>query len=283
MSENLCHDEDMARAVSRSALASAVAGGIALLALAGCGSSAKQSEHSHQRPVDAGLGLQRKRAVAIARRCASPKVAPTHSQAFAAVVVQPTAVYDWPSVRARVVNRFQLRDRNGFPVVFGVLGSSRPGKGCGPAWLRVLLPTRPNGSAAWVLAGTVSVYPVNTRVEVDLSRRRVSVYRWGKLAFRAGVAVGASATPTPVGRYYVDERFRLASANGPFGVAALGISAHSDALKDWVQGGPVALHGTDDPSSIGRAVSHGCVRLPNAVMTRLFAVAPAGTPVLIRR
>jgi lipoprotein-anchoring transpeptidase ErfK/SrfK len=271
------------RAVSRSAPALAVAGALALLVLAGCGSSARQSEHSHQRPVDAGLGLENKRAVTIARRCASPKVAPTYSQAFAAVVVQPTAVYGWPSVSARVVTRFQLRDRNGFPVVFGVLASSRPGKACGPAWLRVLLPTRPNGSAAWVPARAVSVYPVNTRVEVDLSQRQVSVYRWGELAFRTGVAVGASATPTPVGRYYVDERFRLASANGPFGVAALGISAHSDALKNWVQGGPVALHGTDDPRSIGRAVSHGCVRLPNAVMTRLFAIAPAGTPVLIRR
>jgi lipoprotein-anchoring transpeptidase ErfK/SrfK len=273
----------VARAVSRSALSSAVAGIVALLVLAGCGSSAKQSEHSQQRPVDAGLGLRARSVVTIAQRCASPKVTPTRSQAFAAVVVHPTAVYGWPSVRARVVNRFQLRDQNGFPVVFGVLGSSRPDNGCGPAWLRVLLPTRPNGSAAWVPARGVSVYPVNTRVEVDLSRRQVSVYRWGKLAFRTSVAVGAAATPTPVGRYYVDERFRLASANGPFGVAALGISAHSDALKDWVQGGPVALHGTDDPTSIGRAVSHGCVRLPNAVMTRLFAVAPAGTPVLIGR
>jgi lipoprotein-anchoring transpeptidase ErfK/SrfK len=134
-----------------------------------------------------------------------------------------------------------------------------------------------------VPASDVSVYPVHTRIEVDLSERRVSVYRWGSLAFTTLVAVGASSTPTPVGRFYVDERFRLASADGPFGVAALGISAHSDALKDWVQGGPVALHGTDDPSSIGRPVSHGCVRLPNAVMTRLFAIAPAGTPVLIQR
>jgi lipoprotein-anchoring transpeptidase ErfK/SrfK len=273
----------MARAVSRSAFVSALAAGVALLALTGCGSSAKQSEDSHQRAVDAGLGLQHKHAVTIAKRCASPEVAPTRSQAFAAVVVQPTAVYGWPSLRARVVNRFQLRDQNSFPVVFGVLGSSRPGKGCGPAWLHVLLPTRPNGSAAWVPAGNVSVYPVNARIDVDLSARRVSVYRWGKLAFRTSVAVGASATPTPVGRFYVDERFRLANANGPFGVAALGISAHSDALKDWVQGGPVALHGTDDPSSIGRAVSHGCVRLPNAVMTRVFTVAPAGTPVVISR
>jgi lipoprotein-anchoring transpeptidase ErfK/SrfK len=80
----------------------------------------------------------------------------------------------------------------------------------------------------------------------------------------------------------VNERYLLTSADGPFGVAALGISAHSDVLKNWVQGGPVALHGTDQPSLIGDAVSHGCVRLANAVMIRLFRLAPAGTPVLIR-
>ena len=110
-------------------------------------------------------------------------------------------------------------------------------------------------------ARDVSVYTVNSRVEVDLSSRRVSVYRWGNSPSVPSRGGRRARTPTPVGRFYVDERFLLASANGPFGVAALGISAHSDALKDWVQGGPVALHGTDEPSLIGGAVSHGCVRL----------------------
>jgi hypothetical protein len=138
----------VARTVPRSALVSAVAVGVALFALAGCGSGAKQSEGSHQRPVDAGLGLRQKRAVAIAARCTRPTVEPTRSRALAAVVVRPTAAYAWPSLRGRVVGRFQLRDENRFPTVFGVLGSSRPGKGCGPVWLHVLLPTRPNGSDA---------------------------------------------------------------------------------------------------------------------------------------
>ncbi len=97
------------------------------------------------------------------------------------------------------------------------------------------------------------------------------------------MAIGATGTPTPVGRFYVDERFLLANANGPFGVAALGISAHSDVLQHWVQGGPIALHGTNEPTAIGGAVSHGCVRLTNEAMMRLFKLAPAGTPVLIRR
>jgi lipoprotein-anchoring transpeptidase ErfK/SrfK len=133
-----------------------------------------------------------------------------------------------------------------------------------------------------VRAADVSVYPVNTRVVVDLSNRRLVLYRWGRPAMSTRVAIGAEQTPTPVGRFYVNERFRLDSPDGPFGVAALGISAHSDVLQNWVQGGPIALHGTNDPGSIGTAASHGCVRLSNADMRRLFRLAPAGTPVLIR-
>jgi lipoprotein-anchoring transpeptidase ErfK/SrfK len=53
-------------------------------------------------------------------------------------------------------------------------------------------------------------------------------------------------------------------------------------LHDWAQGGPIALHGTNEPGLIGVAASHGCVRLTNGVMRRLFALAPAGTPVVIR-
>ena len=56
----------------------------------------------------------------------------------------------------------------------------------------------------------------------------------------------------------------------------------SPVLRDWPQQGPVGIHGTDDPSAIGRAVSHGCIRVPNPAMLRLFAETPAGTPILIR-
>jgi lipoprotein-anchoring transpeptidase ErfK/SrfK len=74
-----------------------------------------------------------------------------------------------------------------------------------------------------------------------------------------------------------------ADASGPFGPAALGISAFSNVLTGWTQGGPVAIHGTNEPWSIGHAVSNGCVRVRNRVLRRVFAAAPAGTPVLIRR
>jgi lipoprotein-anchoring transpeptidase ErfK/SrfK len=54
-------------------------------------------------------------------------------------------------------------------------------------------------------------------------------------------------------------------------------------LKSWVEGGPIGIHGTNERWVIGHAASHGCIRLPNAMMKRLFAQVPAGTPVVIRR
>lgn len=42
-----------------------------------------------------------------------------------------------------------------------------------------------------------------------------------------------------------------------------------------------ALHGTDEPLSIGKAVSHGCVRLRNEDIAYLYSVVPVGTAVFI--
>ena len=42
-----------------------------------------------------------------------------------------------------------------------------------------------------------------------------------------------------------------------------------------------ALHGTNNPSSIGQAVSHGCVRLRNEDIAFLYDLVPVGTPVYI--
>ena len=79
-------------------------------------------------------------------------------------------------------------------------------------------------------------------------------------------AVGAAATPTPTGRYYVNQRLIPDDPGGPFGPGAIGISAFSNVLTGWTQGGPIAIHGTNEPWSIGHAVSNGCIRVPNPVL-----------------
>jgi lipoprotein-anchoring transpeptidase ErfK/SrfK len=49
-----------------------------------------------------------------------------------------------------------------------------------------------------------------------------------------------------------------------------------------VQGGPVAIHGTNRPDLIGQAVSNGCIRVANAALRRLWRHTLAGTPVVVR-
>ena len=134
----------------------------------------------------------------------------------------------------------------------------------------------------WVRAEDVEVLPVRTRIVVDLSDRRVTLYRSGRRVLTTQAAIGSSATPTPTGSYYVNQRLVPADPTGPFGPGAIGISAFSEVLTGWTQGGPIAIHGTNRPDLIGQAVSNGCIRVRNDVLRRLFAAAISGTPVLVR-
>ena len=79
----------------------------------------------------------------------------------------------------------------------------------------------------------------------------------------------------------MNERLLSGDPSGPFGPEAIGVSAHSNVLTGWTQGGPIAIHGTNEPWSIGRNVSNGCIRLPNAILQQVFPLAVAGTPVII--
>ncbi len=241
--------------------------------MVGCG-AAQQSEGSSQDYRPAALGVQKP------ARPACTTAVSTAARSYAAVVRTRAVIRSRPG-GGRILQSFGAVDQNGYPTVLGVVGR-KVGRGCTATWYQVELPVKPNGSTGWVRAGAVRTYAVATRVVVDLSSRQLVAYRAGKPVLRTRVAVGAAQTPTPVGRFYINERFILSDPNGPFGVAALGISAHSNVLSDWVEGGPIALHGTNEPASIGLAVSHGCVRLSNVDMRRLLPDAPAGTPVLIR-
>ncbi len=180
-----------------------------------------------------------------------------------------------------VLARFERINVNGVPTVFGVL-AARLDASCSPAWYRVQLPIRPNGRTGWVRARDVSVTPVDTRIVVDLSDRRVTLFRAGTQVLETVAAIGKPETPTPTGSYYVNQRLLASDPSGPFGPGGIGISAFSPTLEHWPQGGPIAIHGTGVPHLLGEAVSFGCVRVRNDHVLRLFELVPEGTPVLIR-
>jgi hypothetical protein len=203
----------------------------------------------------------------------------TARKPFAAVASRRLAAFARPG--GRRVQEFGLRNVNGVRTVFGVFGLVRDGR-CDPAWYRVQLPMRPNGAVGWVRADDVLLLAVRTRIEVDLSERRVDFFRDGRRILRATAAIGSTATPTPTGRYYVNQRLLARDPKGPFGPGGIGISAFSPVLTGWVQGGPIAIHGTNNPGSIGEAVSNGCLRIANNLLKRMFVRNPEGTPVVIR-
>lgn len=149
-------------------------------------------------------------------------------------------------------------------------------------WLNVLVPTRPNGSSGWIRADGVAVRTVTTEIRVDLSDRSLQVLDRGSEVLQTTVAVGAAATPTPRGRFFVVDKVDTGSSSSAYGPFALGLSGYSDVLDQFGGGdGQIAIHGTNAPASIGTAASFGCIRVPNDVVTRLADLLPLGTPVLI--
>lgn len=199
---------------------------------------------------------------------------------FAAVVRSRAVVRRRPG--GAVLARFGRLNINGVPTVFAIRRAVVDAN-CRFSDYLVQIPKRPNGVTGWVPAGQVKVARVSARIVVDLSQRRVTLYREGKNVLSTPAAIGAAATPTPTGRFYVNQRLIPLDRSGPFGPGAVGISAFSNVLTGWTQGGPIAIHGTNAPWSIGKAVSNGCIRIPNRMLRRVFAQALGGTPVLIRR
>ena len=244
---------------------------LAVVALAGCGAASAEKAPPPVRVA---------KALAAEKACSAREYRRLRNRttAYAAVVRRTAVAYRRPG-GARVA-RFGPSNANGAATVFGVLGAVVT-RACAPTWYRVQLPMRPNGIIGYVRARDVALLRVRTRIEVDISRRRVTLFRRGKPVLSATAAVGSSATPTPTGRYYVNQRLIPTDRSGPFGPGAIGISAFSDVLTGWTQGGPIAIHGTNQPWSIGRPVSNGCIRLPNNVLRRMFSAALAGTPVVI--
>jgi L,D-transpeptidase catalytic domain len=200
--------------------------------------------------------------------------------AYAAVVERPAIVYRTPG--RGVLARLEPRNVNTYPTVLGIRAVVLD-RECKRRWYRVQLPMRPNGVTGYIRARGLWIGRVTTRIVVDLSDRRVTLFRRGRPHLQARAAVGSPATPTPRGRFYVNQRLIPTDRRGPYGPVAIGISAFSNVLTGWTQGGPIAIHGTNEPWLIGRRVTNGCIRLHNRVARRLFRETPAGTPVLVTR
>ena len=126
-----------------------------------------------------------------------------------------------------------------------------------------------------------------TRLEISVGRRQVTLYRENIPIKSYPVAVGRSGWETPTGNFQVmqmlqnpkwinpltDEAIPGGDPENPLGRYWIGFWTNG---KNWI-----GLHGTPTPGSVGRAASHGCVRMYNKDIEELFAQVSVGTPVTV--
>lgn len=149
-------------------------------------------------------------------------------------------------------------------------------------WLGVVTPQGGNNHLGWIPASDASLSRVQWELKLSLSARRLTVLDGNRVLHRYTVAVGAPASPTPTGRFAVTDRLLTGDPGGPYGCCILALSALAPhAIQDWSGGNRIAIHSTPETSSIGQAVSHGCVRLTLPEGQWLLDHIPLGTPALI--
>jgi hypothetical protein len=149
-------------------------------------------------------------------------------------------------------------------------------------WLRIMMPERPNGLTAWVLAGQVKRSTSPWHMVLDLSETRVSVYKDGHETWSAPVGIGKDDTRTPTGSYFV----AVIEKPGPpgYGQIVLDLNAHSEDIDSWKGAGDaiVAFHGPFGAEQLLRAgggkVSNGCIRMLPEDQLKMDAIT-LGTPV----
>jgi lipoprotein-anchoring transpeptidase ErfK/SrfK len=211
---------------------------------------------------------------------ASSKPAPQYERWTVGKAVGPVVVYTRPSASAPVKTKLGKFNQNGYPTLLLVDKTKEVG---GRVWYKCWLAMRPNESKGWVPEGRLAFYTTSAKITIDLSERTLSVTRHGIHIGTYRVAVGKPGLETPTGFFFINQKLVPPTPDGAYGVLALGISAFQDKLAatDWIQGGPVAIHGTNEPWLIGKAVSHGCVRMRNKDVLLVDKYVPSGSPVEI--
>ncbi|MDR0269190.1 L,D-transpeptidase [Paenibacillus sp.] len=109
----------------------------------------------------------------------------------------------------------------------------------------------------------------NHRIIVDLSKRTLYLLDGDQVIKSYPVGIGKMLTGTPTGEYTIINK--QLHPGGPFGVLWMGLSKPH-----------YGIHGTNNPSSIGHQVSHGCIRMFNEDVLDLSSYVPVGTRVTIR-
>lgn len=138
--------------------------------------------------------------------------------------------------------------------------------------------------ALMLVPGSSQTMPALTKrlILVSVPDRKLALLEDGKVVRIYKVAVGSSASPSPSGEFEIVNRLTNptyyhphvvipAGAQSPIGTRWLGLSRKG-----------YGIHGTNEPRSLGRAASHGCIRMSNRDIAQFFSLVRIGDPVEIR-
>lgn len=262
-------------AVPRAPLVAALLIVVALLA-AGCGADSEPAQTTPGRA---------ERAPATATLSTNPQqgddASPTSPPKAAAKLRGPLAL--------RVTRRAQLRRAPGGKVVGTIkrktefrsptilaIAARRPG------WVLVRT-THAKHHVGWVPASAGTLFEEPRSIVVDLSAKTLTVFHRGRMTDRYRVAIGTPATPTPTGRFAVTDRLKTGDENGDYGCCILALNGHQTKIaQGWGGGDRIAIHATPHTWTLGKEVSHGCVRATNKALHQLMRKVRLGTPVRIK-
>lgn len=120
---------------------------------------------------------------------------------------------------------------------------------------------------------------VKREIVVSLQDRKLALLEDGEVKKVYPVAVGKPSTPSPVGTFTIERRAKNPTYShdgktvppgpgNPVGTRWMGLSVPG-----------YGIHGTNEPKSIGRASSHGCIRLAKADLEELYPLVAVGDTV----
>jgi hypothetical protein len=176
-----------------------------------------------------------------------------------------------------VVARFDSVTEFGSRQTFGVVKQRGP-------WLGVVSTALPNGRLGWMRANDAfRLTRTDVSLTLDLSARRLVLRRGDRVVRRMTVGVGRPSSPTPAGRFAVTDKLSGYRYGPYYGCCIVALNAHQPNLPaGWTGGDRIAIHGTNDASSIGAASSAGCPHASAADLRVLMRVVPLGSPVFVR-
>jgi len=120
------------------------------------------------------------------------------------------------------------------------------------------------------------------QVVVSIPDRKLAVVQGRRVIRVFPVAVGAAVSPSPTGKFKIVSR--LANPTYYHEGAVIPPGTQNPVGPRWVglSKKGYGIHGTNDPQSIGKAASHGCIRMRNADVEQFYTLVKVGDPVEIR-